>query len=136
MSITIQVTNGPSCSEVPMAGKSVLAECEPDKCIARSGAEIVAWRVNRYLRSLDCSDEDSEVSFVDTSSFEGMEVYRRSLSFLLVIAANRALHRDVIVRHSISEGYYWEFADGDMSEDDIRAIRGTMDDLIRHRIFP
>ena len=28
MSITIQVTNGPFlCSEVPMAGKSVLAEC-------------------------------------------------------------------------------------------------------------
>ena len=136
MSITIQVTNGPFlCSEVPMAGKSVLAECEPDKCIARSGAEIVAWRVNRYLRSLDwVLDEDSEVSFVDTSSFEGMEVYRRSLSFLLVIAANRALHRDVIVRHSISEGYYWEFADGDMSEDDIRAIRGTMDDLISQDI--
>ena len=133
MSITIRVIDGPYlCSEVPMAGKSVLAECEPCRTVARSGAGIVAWRVNGYLRSLDwVLDEDAEVTFVDTSSFEGMEVYRRSLSFLLVIACSRALSRDVIVRHSISEGYYWEFPRGTISEEDIRAIKATMDELIR-----
>ncbi len=128
MAFTIEVTNGPVfSSDVPVTGKSVLSESLPD------GEEknIVAWRVNNYLRSLDWVIEDNaRVEFIDTSSFEGMEVYRRSLSFLLVLACKRGLAKDIVLRHSISEGYYWEFVEGAVSDGDLAVIKTTMDDLV------
>jgi uridine kinase len=101
MAFTVHVKNGPVfSSDVPVTGKAVLSESRPE-----GGDTVVAWRVNNYLRSLDWVIEDSaEVEFIDTSSFEGMEVYRRSLSFLLVLACRKALGRNIVLRHSISEG--------------------------------
>jgi len=128
MAFTIEVANGPVfSSDVPVTGKSVLSESRPD------GEEktIVAWRVNNYLRSLDWVIEDNtRVEFIDTSSFEGMEVYRRSLSFLLVLACKRGLAKDVVLRHSISEGYYWEFVEGEVTDEDLAVIKATMADLV------
>jgi uridine kinase len=127
LTFTVYVKNGPVfSSDVPITGKSVLAESRPDGCDT-----VVAWRVNNYLRSLDWVIEDNtNVEFIDTSSFEGMEVYRRSLSFLLVLACRRALGRNIVLRHSISEGYYWEDPEGHLSQDDIEAIRSMMADLV------
>ncbi|MDI9370679.1 MAG: nucleoside kinase [Synergistaceae bacterium] len=129
MAFTITVKNGPVfSSDVPITARTVLSECNPDG----ERSNIVAWRVNNYLRSLDwVIEDDATVEFIDTSSFEGMEVYRRSLSFLLVLACKRALRKDVLIRHSISEGCYWDFVDGEISVDDISAILGTMDELVK-----
>ncbi len=101
MAFTVHVKHGPVfSSDVPVTGKAVLSESRPE-----GGDTVVALRVNNYLRSLDWVIEDSaEVEFIDTSSFEGMEVYRRSLSFLLVLACRKALGRNIVLRHSISEG--------------------------------
>jgi uridine kinase len=128
MAFTIEVANGPVfSSDVPLTGKSVLSESRPD-----GEDTIVAWRVNNYLRSLDWVIEDNaKVEFIDTSSFEGMEVYRRSLSFLLVLACKRGLAKDIVLRHSISEGYYWEFAEEEISQNDINVIKTTMADLVQ-----
>ncbi len=52
------------------------------------------------------------------------------LSFLLVLACRRALGRNIVLRHSISEGYYWEDPEGHLSQDDIEAIRSMMADLV------
>ena len=127
MAFTVHVKNGPVfSSDVPVTGKAVLSESRPE-----GGDTVVAWRVNNYLRSLDWVIEDSaEVEFIDTSSFEGMEVYRRSLSFLLVLACRKALGRNIVLRHSISEGYYWEDQEGPLSGDDLQAIKTMMADLI------
>lgn len=127
MAFTIKVKNGPVfCSDVPITGKAVLTEVHPD-----GKDSVVAWRVNNYLRSLDwVIEDDSKVEFIDTSSFEGMEVYSRSLSFLLVLACKRALNSDIILRHSIGEGYYWETPDGPISGEGLKAIKATMEDLV------
>lgn len=127
MAFTVHVKHGPVfSSDVPVTGKAVLSESRPE-----GGDTVVAWRVNNYLRSLDWVIEDSaEVEFIDTSSFEGMEVYRRSLSFLLVLACRKALGRNIVLRHSISEGYYWEDQEGPLSGDDLQAIKTMMADLI------
>ena len=128
MAFTVEVSNGPAfSSDVPITGRSVLSESNPDG----ERGNIVAWRVNNYLRSLDWVIEDNaKVEFIDTSTFEGMEVYRRSLSFLLVLACKRGLAKDILIRHSISEGCYWDFVEGEVTEDDISDIKTTMNELI------
>ena len=127
MTFTVRVKNGPILtSDVPVTGRAVLAESRPD-----GSDTIVAWRVNHYIRSLDwVIEDDADVEFIDTTTFEGMEVYRRSLSFLLVLAWRRGLGKDIILRHSIGEGYYWESADGPVTEEDLQTARETMADLV------
>ena len=96
-------SNGSFEAQGPMSGLEVLARD------GRTQGNIVAWRVNRYLRPLGwVVSEDCCVSFVDTSCFEGKEVYRRTLTFLLVLACRKALGREVVVRHALSDGYYCE----------------------------
>lgn len=93
--------------------------------------KIVAWHVNHYLRPLSwVVEDDAEVDFVDTSGFEGMAVYRSTLSFLLVIAARQTLGTDVFIRHSISDGYFCEFADGVTNEERIAQLRHALGDLV------
>ena len=126
-SFTVHIKdNGSLTSERPLKGQEVLLACGKD-----GESNIVAWRVNNYLRSLDWTvDDDCFVEFVDTSSFEGMEVYRRSLSFLLVLASKRALSEDVFIRHSISDGYYCELESGSVSEDKVWAIKEELKRLV------
>ena len=117
--------NGFFESETPLNGMEVLA---------RSGRElggIVAWRVNRYLRPLSWEvAEDCTVSFVDTSCFEGKEAYRRTLTFLLVLACRKALDRDVVVRHSLSDGYYCEIPGEALATSQVEAVKRGMRELI------
>jgi uridine kinase len=115
-----------------MSGEQILSRICNGK---KRPPNVVAWHVNNYLRSLDwVVDDDSFVDFVDTRSFEGMEVYRRSLSFLFVIACRKALGQDPRIRHSISEGYYWEFREGAVSEEQISIIKNELNRLIDENV--
>ncbi len=110
----------------PVSGRDVLLRSGN-----MSSRNIVAWRVNNYLRSLDwIIDEDSSVEFVDTSSFEGMEVYRRSLSFLLVMASRKALAEEIVIRHSISDGYYWELENRALTAQDVQSVKSCLDEMV------
>jgi len=112
--------------EKPVTGRDILKQMGSSQ-----NRKIVAWHVNHYLRPLNwVVEEEGVVDFVDTSSFEGMAVYRSTLSFLLVIAARQALATDVFIRHSISDGYYCEFADGAADEGKIDRLRRALEDLI------
>jgi len=117
-------------SEKPKSGKDILRE------LGSSGnRKIVAWHVNHYLRPLSwVLDEDGEVDFVDTTGFEGMSVYRSTLSFLLVIAAKKTLGTDVFIRHSISDGYFCEFAEEIAREGALERLKEGLDDLIRRDV--
>lgn len=112
--------------EKPVTGKDILKQLGSSQ-----NRKIVAWHVNHYLRPLSwVVEEETAVDFVDTSSFEGMSVYRSTLSFLLVIAARQALDTDVFIRHSISDGYYCEFADGVADEGKIEQLRSSLEGLV------
>ncbi len=127
MPFNVQIKGYKNCScSSPVTGKDVLSIADID-----GASQIVAWRVNNYLRPLGwVVDDDAEVEFVDTSSFEGMEVYRRSLSFLLVLAAQRVFKKNILIRHSISDGYYWEISDRDVTEEDVERISKALRDLV------
>jgi len=118
--------NGAFQSDRPLNGIDVLSRD------GRKRGNVVAWRVNRYLRPL-CWEvsEDCTVSFVDTSCFEGKEVYRRTLTFLLVLACRTALGREVLVRHSLSDGYYCEVPGEALKTEQVEAVRQAMGDLVR-----
>jgi uridine kinase len=113
-------------SDMPIMGHEVLAMTETE----RHGI-VIAWRVNRILRPMSwIVDEDADVEFVNTSSFEGAEIYRSTLTFLLVLACRRALDKDVAVRYSMSDSYYCEFADGAASAEQVARIKEEMDKII------
>ena len=116
--------------ETPLTGSEVLS------LSGYGGANnVVAWRVNRNLRPLGwVVDEDASVEFVDTGSFEGMEVYRRTLSFLLVQASKKVLGQDVTIRHSMSDGYYCELSGGPATEEQVGAIKQGMAHLVDQNI--
>jgi len=93
---------------------------------------IVAWKVNNYVRPLDwIVEDDSEAEFISTMSSEGLRIYCRSLDFLFVIACSKAMNCKVILRHSIDEGHYWEFADKEATQSDAYKLHAAMEELVR-----
>ena len=57
--------------------------------------------------------------------------YCSSLSFLLVVACRQLLGRDIALRHSISDAYYWEFQDGgSISDEEVNNLSNYINDLI------
>jgi uridine kinase len=117
-------------SESPISGRSAMAELGMG---ADSG--IVAWRVNNYTRPLEwVVDDDSAAEFIAATSSEGLQIYSRSLGFLFVIACGKVLDRKAIVRHSISEGHYWEFEDGLATQSDAYKLHAAMSEMVRQDI--
>ncbi len=113
-------------SDTPVMGHEVLsfADCE-------DRTRVMAWRVNRILRPLGwVVDEDADAEFVDTSTFEGMEIYRSTLTFLMVLACKRALGKDVAVRFSMNDSYYCEFPDGPATEAEVQRVKAEMQKLV------
>ncbi len=131
MGFYVNVSKGDSVeqipAETPMMGHEVLslAGCTDKR-------SIMAWRVNRILRPLGwVVDEEADVEFVDTSTFEGMEIYRRTLVFVLVLACKRVAGKDISVRYSMNDAYYCEFQDGTpVDEARVAAIKAEMQNLV------
>ncbi|MDR0616104.1 MAG: nucleoside kinase [Synergistaceae bacterium] len=112
--------------DTPMMGHEVLT-------LAGLGGKdrTMAWRVNRMLRPLGwVIDEDADVEFVDMSTMEGLEIYVRTLTFVMALACKRALSRDIIVRYSMGASYYCELTGGPSSDEDVEAIRNEMTRLV------
>ena len=131
MAFTVRFKDGKYVtSEVPLSGRNALAELD---LAADSG--VVAWRVNNYTRPLEwVVEEDTEAELIYTTSSEGLQIYRRSLDFLFVIACNAALMRKPVLRHSIGEGHYWEFEDGEATQSDVYKLHATLSELVKQDI--
>ena len=111
-------------SDIPIMGHEVLAHCSMDDS-ARE--RVIAWRVNRILRPMSWMvDDEADAEFVETSSFEGAEIYRNTLIFILVIACRKALNREVTVRYSMSNSYYCEISGEPATEEDVAKVREEM----------
>lgn len=91
--------------------------------------KIVALKVNNEICPLSHQIEFS--SFVEPVFFdsnEGMDVYRRSLCFVLAAAAQNLFpEKRLLVGHSLGHGYYYTFGDGEkISEPEIRSLEEEM----------
>lgn len=94
---------------------------------------IVAARVNNSIRDLQTAiDRDSDIEFLDLQTEEGIKVYQRSLT-LLMIAAARELFPDgeVTVEHSLSKGFYCEWYLGHpLTQQDVNALQAKMREMV------
>jgi uridine kinase len=128
MSFIINVLSDQSVEQItadtPMMGHEVMT-------LAGLGDRTMAWRVNRILRPLGwVIDDDADVEFVDMSTIEGLEIYVRTLTFIMALACKRALSTDVIVRYSMGSSYYCELTGGAASDEQVDAIRDEMRRLV------
>jgi len=99
----------------------------------RGSSPIVAVRVNKALTSLTYRIEiNSSVEPVALDSREGANIYRRSLCFLLTIAAKQLFgDRRLVVGHSLGRGYFYYF-DGmrAVDEAELEALSARMREIV------
>jgi len=100
-------------------------------------APIVAARVNNALADLQVNQQtDATVEFFDLYSGQGVKVYERSLSFVLIVAAQRLFSgKEVIIEHSLGNGVYFEWLlDRPVSETDVAALRREMSLIVAENL--
>jgi len=98
---------------------------------------IVATRVNNALTDLQVrQNNDAEVGFFDLGSGQGVKVYERSLTFVLIVAARRLFPgKDVVVEHSLGNGVYFEWLLGrPVSEADVALLQQEMSAIIAEKL--
>jgi len=96
--------------------------------------QIAAIMVNNEIRPLGTSLlVNSNIQPVLPDSPEGAMIYRRTLSFVLSIAAQDIFpERGVYVGHSLGNSYYYTFSSGEKpKEDDIKKLSDEMQRIVK-----
>ena len=96
------------------------------------GMPIAAIRVNNEILSLTSGLEvNAEIEPVMLNSPEGTAIYRRSLAFLLAVAAKELFpDRRLYIGHSLGHSYYYTFTEGkNLSSGDIKNLSEKMQSL-------
>ncbi len=90
--------------------------------------QYIAAKVNNEITSLSYSlNVNSTVEFISKFDHYGMEVYRRSLSFLLEkVAIGLFPERRLIIGHSLGPGYYFDLEGMQLLEIDVKKIEQEM----------
>lgn len=95
---------------------------------------VVASLMNGRLRELCFPlQEDADLVPVTTATNDGARIYRRSLSFLMIVAASEVLPNQVItILHSMPfGGYYCERDNGRrLSDDELAALQQRMREMV------
>ncbi|CVK21357.1 MULTISPECIES: nucleoside kinase [Sporomusa] len=94
---------------------------------------VVAAKVNNTIRDLqNVLEQDSVVDFLDLRSEAGMKVYQRSVTFVLIAAAQELFPgSEVTVEHSLSKGLYCELHHGrDIMPEDVEKLEQHMRQII------
>lgn len=109
--------------------EAFVQEAEPD-----SGVNYVAVLLNGKLREL-CLPlmDDADIVPLATHTSDGSRIYRRSLTFLLIVAAAELFPDQLIaIQHSMPlGGYYCERDDGGrLSDAELAALRQKMHELV------
>jgi len=97
-------------------------------------SDIIALRVNNEIRPMKTRLEvNSMLEPVLLDSPEGAMIYRRSLSFILAVAARDLFPgKRLYVGHSLGNSYYYTFDSGEIpAEKDIAALKEKMEALVR-----
>ncbi len=118
--------------DVPMGTKAVdLAK----KLRKEEQAEIVALRVNNTIKELSFAlTSDMTLDWIDITDIDGVRIYQRSLSFVLIRAAMELFEGiQVTVEHSLNKGLYFEFKYTRLlAEEDVTKIKERMMEIIEN----
>ncbi len=94
---------------------------------------IVGAVVNGKLRELTYRvDWDARVSPVMLHDSDGLRIYRRSLSFVMLVAAKELFpDRTIVIDHSLPfGGYYCKLTEGCFSADELAQVKARMLEII------
>lgn len=98
-------------------------------------SDIVAAMVNNELSELkEKAVDNSYIEFIDLTNQDGMRIYQRSMSFLLIYAAREVLGEcKVLVEHSIGRSYYCEIHQQglELNDDIIDKIEKKMNEIVK-----
>ncbi|MBN2546865.1 MAG: nucleoside kinase [Spirochaetes bacterium] len=123
--LKVTLNNGAFKSLYLAAGTTV---SELLKEIDGSEEEFIAAKVNNEVTSLSYKIHvNSDVEFLTKTNYLGMEVYRRSLSFLLEKVVKRIFpERRLLIGHSLGPGYYFDLEGEKLTENDVNKIEKEM----------
>jgi uridine kinase len=124
-----------------VSGKNETVSCDNgtvvNTLLGRFGVDegtIVAMRINNEIRPLQTRlAVNSELEPVLLDSPEGAMIYRRSLAFLLAVAARELFpDRSLYVGHSLGNSYFYSFSSDYLPEkQEIAALQEKMEALVR-----
>lgn len=94
---------------------------------------IVAAQINNEIKDLQFSvNFDCTVDFLDLHTEDGIKVYQRSLTFVMIVAAQELFPQGkVTVEHSLSKGLYCELHIGQpITQDHLHALEKQMRKIV------
>ncbi|NKQ37186.1 MAG: nucleoside kinase [Chloroflexi bacterium] len=116
------------------APKGTLIEAFMEAAQPEADGRIVAALMNHKLRELSHPmKQDAKLVPITTAESDGVRIYRRSLSFMMIVAAHEVWPKcTIIVQHSMPfGGYYCECEDGrPITEDDLAILKQRMRELV------
>jgi uridine kinase len=130
MNVHVQLPGGEP-REYP-AGTPV-SEVVRDPAFPRARSPVVAAALNNDVVSLHQGlSVNCAVASVDLASRQGAAIYRRSLCFLLSMAATRIFpKRRLIVGHSLGQGYFYHFDGAEaVTREDLGRLEAGMRDIV------
>ena len=126
----------PDGSEKEVSEGISLLELSKD-CAGDYKSTIVAAKVDNDIKELSFHLYNSAtVEFIDLTDDDGMRIYRRSLSFVLIKAVYDLFpERKVTISHSISKGIFCEvIGDTELTVEEVHKIDTRMKELIKMKI--
>lgn len=98
---------------------------------------IIAARVDNDIKELTYElKNDCNVNFIDLTEEDGMRIYRRSLYFIFMKAANDLFpDRRVIISHAVGRGLYCELrGDRELEPHDVEMLEKRMHEIAEQAI--
>lgn len=99
---------------------------------------IIGAKVNNLITDLSTTvTENGKVEFLDRSSREGNEIYRRSLEFLCIVAASSVFKpsTEILINYSLDNGIYCEVVGQRLTPKLIDKLQFCMKSMTREK-FP
>ena len=131
MRIEIRFKNSdPYITDRPITAKDLLEKIDfPNK------DSVVACRVNRVQRPLSWEIViNSDVEFITTGSIEGIEVYIRTLSFMLTSAATLVLNVRLNLTQSMCYSYFYESPEREITPEECARLTETMNRMVQEAV--
>jgi uridine kinase len=100
----------------------------------KTNGRIVAALVNGQLRELShVLKNDASLSPITMADSDGVRIYRRSLSFLMIVAAAEIFPKEIItIKHSMPFGGYYCERENDrpFTKNQLKKLHGRMQELV------
>lgn len=98
---------------------------------------IIAARVDNDIKELSyVLNRDCRVCFIDLTEEDGMRIYRRSLYFIFMKAANDLFpDRRVIISHAVSKGLFCELrGEKELEPEEVKQIEARMHEIVEQAL--